>query len=104
MARLLEVAFDSGIGGGTMLHCIAEGEPRKGRVVSCLDGNKPGGWDWIAGRGMVEADECIDAGEVVVVVGLMGRHDGRLSRRMSCGAGCVSPTGVKRLGVQSSGV
>ena len=26
LARLLEVAFDGGIGGGTVLHCIAEGE------------------------------------------------------------------------------
>jgi hypothetical protein len=56
---------------------------------------------------MVEADKCIDAGEVIGIVGLkvlMGHRGGRLSRRTSCGAGCVSPTGVKRLGVQSSGV
>jgi hypothetical protein len=77
---LLEVAFDGDIGGGTVLHCIAESEPREGRVVSCLDGGKPGEWDWIAGRGMVEADKCIDAGEVVGIIGLMGRHGGRLSR------------------------
>ena len=80
MARLLEVAFDGGIGGGTVLHCIAEGEPREGRVVSCLDGSKPGGWDWIASEGIVEADKCNDAGEVVGIVGLMGRYGGRLSR------------------------
>ncbi len=42
----------------------------------------------------MEADKCIDAGEVVGIVGLMGRHGVRLSRRMSCGAGCVSPTGM----------
>ncbi len=107
MARLLEVALDGGIGGGTVLHCIAKGEPREGRVVSCLDGGKPGGWDWIVEEGMVEADECVDAGEVVGVVGLMvlmGQHGGRLSRRTSCGAGCVSPTGLWRLGVKSIGV
>ena len=95
--RLLEVVFDGGIGGGTVLHCIAKGEAREGRVVSCLDGGKPGGRNWIAGRGMVEADECVDAGEVVGIVGLMvsmGRHSGRLSRRTFCGVGCVSPTGL----------
>ena len=89
-----------------MLHCIAKGEAREGRVVSCLDGGKPGGRNWIAGGGMVEADK-VDAGEVVGIVGLkvlMGHHGGRLSRRMSCGAGCVSPTGMKRLDVKSSGV
>jgi hypothetical protein len=91
---LLEVAFDGGIGGGTVLHCIAEGEAREGRVVSCLDGSKPGGWDWIAGGGMVEADKCIDAGEVVGIVGLMGHHSRMLSRRTSCGAGCVSSTSM----------
>ena len=107
MARLLEVAFDGGIGEGTVLHCIAKGEAREGRVVSCLDGGKPGGWNWIAGGGMVEVDECIDAGEVVGIVGLMvlmGQRSGRLSRRTSCGAGCVSSTGLKRLAVKSSGV
>ena len=107
MARLLEVAFDGGIGGGTVLHCIAKGEAREGRVVSCLDGGKPGGRNRIAGGGMVEADKCVDAGEVVGIVGLkvlMGHRGGRLGRRTSCGAGCVSPTGVKRLGVKSSGV
>ncbi len=107
MARLLEVAFDGGIGGGTVLHCIAKGEAREGRVVSWFDGGKPGGRNWIAGGGMVEADKCVDAGEVVGIVGLkvlMGHCSGRLGRRTSCGAGCVSPTGVKRLGVKSSGV
>ncbi len=97
MARLLEVAFDGGIGGGTVLHCIAKDEAREGRVVSCLDGGKPGGRNWIASGGMVEVDECIDAGEVVGIVGLMvlmGQRGGRLSRRMGCGAGCVSPTGL----------
>ncbi len=88
LACLLEVAFDGGIRGGTVLHCIANGEVREGRVVSCLDGGKPGGWNWIAGGGMVEADKCINAGEVVGIVGLMvlmGQHGGRLSRRTSCG-------------------
>ena len=80
MARLLEVAFDGGIGGGTVLHCIAKGEAREGRVVSCLDGGKPGGWDWIVSGDMVEADRGIDAGEVVGIVGMMGHHGGRLSR------------------------
>ena len=90
-----------------MLHCIAEGEAREGRLVTCLDGGKPGGWNWIAGGGMVEADKCVDAGEVVGTVGLMvlmGHRSGRLSRRTSCGIGCVSPTGLKRLDVKSSGV
>jgi hypothetical protein len=91
---LLEVAFDGGIQGGTVFHCIAEGEAREGRVVTCLDGGKPGGWDWIAGGDVVEVDKCIDAGEVVGIVGLMGRHGGRLSRRTSCGTGCMSPTGL----------
>ncbi len=98
MARLLEVAFDGGIGGGTVLHCIVKGEAREGRVVSCLDGGKPGGQNWIAGGGMVEADKCVDAGEVVGIVGLkvlMGQRSGRLSRRTSCGAGCVSRTGLR---------
>ena len=67
---MLEVTFDGGIGGGTVLHCIAKGEAREGRVVSCLDGGKPGGRNWIAGGGMVEADKCVDAGEVVGIVGL----------------------------------
>ncbi len=80
-----------------MLHCIAKGEAREGRVVSCLDGGKPGGGNWIAGGGRVEADECVDAGEVVGIVGLMVlmvQCVGKLSRRMGCGAGCVSPTGL----------
>jgi len=104
---LLEVAFDGGIGGGTVLHCIAKGEAREGRVVSCFDGGKPGGRDRIAGGGMVEADKCVDAWEVIGIVGLkvlMENRGGRLSGRTHCGAGCVSPTGVKRLGVESSGV
>ncbi len=54
-----------------MLHCIAKGEDREGRVVSCLDGGKPGGRNCIAGRCMVKADKCVDAGEVVGIVGLM---------------------------------
>ncbi len=56
---------------------------------------------------MVEADKCVDAGEIVGTVGLMvlmGYCGGRLSRRTRCGAGCVSPTGMKRLDVKSSGV
>ena len=67
---MLEVAFDGGIGGGTVLHCIAKGEAREGRVVSCFDGGKPGGRNRIAGGDMVEADKCVDAGEVVGIVGL----------------------------------
>ena len=104
MVRLLEVAFGSGIGGGTVLHCIVKGEAREGRVVSCLDGGKPGGWDWIAGRGMVEVDKCIDAGEVVGIVGLMvsmGRHNGRLSRRTGCGAGCAGRRKVGGVGCKT---
>ncbi len=107
MARLLEVAFDGDIGGGTVLHCIAKGEAREGRIVTCLDGGEPRGRHWIASGGMVEADKCVDAGEVVGIVGLlvlMGQHGERLSRRTSCGAGCVSPTGLYRLDVKSSGV
>ena len=107
MARLLEVAFDGGIRGGTVLHCIAKGEAGKGRVVSCFDGGKPGGRDRIAGGGMVEADKCVDAWEVIGIVGLkvlMENRGGRLSGRTHCRAGCVSPTGVKRLGVERSGV
>ena len=90
-----------------MLHCIVKGEAREGRVVSCFDGGKPGGRDRIAGGGMVEADKCVDAWEVIGIVGLkvlMENRGGRLSGRTHCGAGCVSPTGVKRLGVESSGV
>ena len=56
MARLLEVALDGGIRGGTVFHCIAEGEAGEGVIVSCFDGYKPGGrtgllpagarWSW----------------------------------------------------------
>ncbi len=47
MAHLLEVALDGGVRGGTVSHCIAEGEAGEGVVVSCFDGCKPGGRDWV---------------------------------------------------------
>ncbi len=50
-----------------MFHCIAEGEARKG-VIVC----KPGGRDWVTGRGMVKMDKSANAGEVVYIGGLGG--------------------------------
>ncbi len=43
--RLLEVALDCGVRGGAALHCVVEGEARKGVIVACFDGCKPGGRD-----------------------------------------------------------
>ncbi len=65
MVHLLEVALDGGIRGGAVLHCVAEGEAGKGVIVSCFDGCKPGGRNWVTSRGVVERDKSIDAGEVV---------------------------------------
>jgi hypothetical protein len=53
LACLLEVALDGGVRGGAVLHSVAEGEAWKGVVVACFDCCKPGGWDWITGRGVV---------------------------------------------------
>ncbi len=72
MARLLEVALDSGLRGGAVLHCVAEGEARKGVIVACFDGCKPGGRDWVTGGGMVETDKSTDAGEVIHISVLEG--------------------------------
>jgi hypothetical protein len=70
LARLLEVALDGGIRGGTVFHCIAEGEAGEGVIVSCFDGCKPGERDWVTGRGVVELDKNTDAGEVICIGGL----------------------------------
>ncbi len=72
MAHLLEVALDGGIRGGAVLHCIVEGEAWKGVVVACFVCCKPGGWDWVCSRSVVETDERTDAGEVVCTDGLGG--------------------------------
>ncbi len=64
-----------------MFHCIVEDEAREGGIVSCFDGCKPGGWDWVTGRGMVEPDERVEAGVVIYLVGLRGCHDEGLGRR-----------------------
>ncbi len=69
---LLEVAFDGGMRGGAVLHCIAKGEAWKGLVVACFDCGKPGGQDWVTGGSVVEMDEKADAGKVIRVGGLGG--------------------------------
>ncbi len=56
LARLFEVALDGGIREGTVFNCIAEGEAGEGVIVSCFDGCKPGGRDWITSKGVVETD------------------------------------------------
>jgi hypothetical protein len=66
------VALDGSIKGGAVLHSIAKGEARKGLVVACFDCCKPGGWDWVAGRRVVEMDKRADAGKVVRAGGLGG--------------------------------
>ena len=55
-----------------MLHSIAKGEAWKGLVVACFDCSKPGGWDWVTGRSMVEMDKRADAGKVICAGGLGG--------------------------------
>jgi hypothetical protein len=72
LAHLLEVALDSGVRGGAVLHCIAEGEARKAVIVACFDGCEPGGRDWVTNEGMVETDKSVDAGEVICIGGLGG--------------------------------
>jgi hypothetical protein len=81
LAHLLEVSFDCGVEGETVFHCIVEGEAREGSVVASFDGGKPGGWDWITGGGVVEAIKCINAGEVVGIIGLRRHCGGGLGRR-----------------------
>jgi hypothetical protein len=72
LARLLEVAFDGSIRGGAVLHSIAKGEAWKGLVVACFDWGKPGGWDWVTSRSVVETDKRADAGKVICAGGLGG--------------------------------
>jgi hypothetical protein len=72
LARLLEMALDGGVRGGTVLYCIAEGEAWKGVLVACFDCCEQGGWDWVTGGSMVEVDKRADAGEVVRAGGLGG--------------------------------
>ncbi len=55
-----------------MLHRVAKGEAWKGVVVACFDCSKPGGWDWVTGRSMVEMDKRADAGKVICAGGLGG--------------------------------
>ncbi len=52
MARLFEMAFDGGIRGVTVFHCIAEGKAREGGIVYCFDGYKPGERDSLGYRQM----------------------------------------------------
>ncbi len=70
LLHLLEVALDGGVRGGAVLHCFAEGEARKGVIVACFDGCKPGEKDRITGGGVVEMDKSTDTWEVVCVGGL----------------------------------
>ncbi len=70
--RLLEVAFDGSVREGAVLHSIAKGEAWKGLVVACSDCSKPGGWDWVTSRSVVETDERADAGKVIHAGGLGG--------------------------------
>ncbi len=72
MVCLLEVAFDGGVRGGAVIHSIAKGEAWKGLVVACFDCGLPGGWDWVAGKSMVETDKRADAGKVICTGGLGG--------------------------------
>ncbi len=72
MARLLEVALDGSVRGGAVLHSVAKGEAWKGLVLACFDCGKPGGWDWVTGRSVVEMDERADAGKVIRAGGLGG--------------------------------
>jgi hypothetical protein len=55
-----------------VLHRVAKGEAWKGVVVACFDCSKPGGWDWVTGRSMVEMDKRADAGKVICAGGLGG--------------------------------
>ncbi len=55
-----------------MLHSNAKGEAWKGLVVACFDCSKPGGWDWVDGRSVVETDKRADAGKVIRAGGLGG--------------------------------
>ncbi len=71
MAHLLEVALDGGLRGGAVLHCVAEGEARKGVIVACFDACKPGGRYWVTSGGVVETDKSADAGEVIRI-GVLG--------------------------------
>ncbi len=72
MACLLEVVLDGGVRGGEVLHSIAEGEARKGNIVACFYGCKPGGRDWVTSRDLLETDKSAEAGEVVRI-GSLGR-------------------------------
>ncbi len=72
MVCLLEVAFDGSIRGGAVLHSVAKGEAWKGLVVACFDCSKPGGWDWVTGKRVVETDERADAGKVICAGSLGG--------------------------------
>ncbi len=53
-----------------MLHCVAEGEARKGVIVACIDGCEPDSRDWITSGGVVKMDKSADAGEVLCTGGL----------------------------------
>ncbi len=66
------MALDGGARGGSVLHCIVEGEARKDVVVACFDCCEPGGRDWVTGVSVAEMDERADAGEVVHAGGLGG--------------------------------
>ncbi len=70
--HLLEVAFDGSVKGGAVLHSIAKGEAWKGLVVACFGCGKPGEWDWVTSRSVVEMDERADAGKVIHAGGLGG--------------------------------
>ncbi len=98
--RLFEVAFDGGIRGRTVFHCIEEGKAKVGAIVSCFDGCKPGGRDWVTGKGVVELDKSTDAGEVTRIGGLRRCHGGGHEKRHSCGGREV----VGELSIRGSGV
>jgi hypothetical protein len=72
LAHLLEVAFDGGARGGTVLYSIVKGEAWKGLVVACFDCGEPGRRDWVTGRSVVETDKRADTEKVIHVGGLGG--------------------------------
>ncbi len=67
---MFEVSFD-GVASEEGQCFIALQRVRQGKgIIPCFNGCKPGGWDWVTCRGMVELDKSTDAGEVIPFVGL----------------------------------
>ncbi len=68
------MALDGGIIGGMVFHCVAEGKAGEYVIISCFDSCKPGGRNWVTGRGVGEMDKSTDAGEIIWIGGLRGCH------------------------------